>query len=443
MSGTAPAFSFVHGTTAREITASIEAAIEDGRLAPGDPLPSVRRLAADLDVSPMTVMSAFKELRARGVITTHERRRTRVSARPPIARRATIPLGGRVRDLASDNPDPLLLPDLAEALRSIEAPVHLYGGETVLPQLNELACEQLAQIGVEAEHIAVTSGTFEAIERILEAHAKPGDRVLVEDPGYTGVLDLVRALGLEPIGVPVDDVGMLPDQLAAELRRGAVAAIYTPRAQNPAGSAFDAERARELRRVLRAHPGVLLVEDDHAGPVTEEPYHTLTGDRDLWAVIRSASKSLGPDLRLAVVAADRVTLSRVEGRQLLASGWVSFVLQRLVVELWQDAATQRLLARAAEAYGERRQALLAALQVRQVSAQGRSGLNVWVPVAEETTAMRNMLALGWAVASGEIFRVRTPPGLRITTAAVPLDEIDGLADDIALALSPGRRTNRA
>jgi len=434
---------FLRGASAREIAASVEAAIEQGRLGPGDALPSVRQLAAELDVSPMTVMSAFKELRARGVITTHERRRTRISPRPPIARRSAIPLGNRLRDLASDNPDPAVLPDLRSILARVEAPAHLYGDQTVLPELSRLACAQLAELGVAVDQVAVANGTFDAIERLLQTHAKPGDRVLVEDPGYTGVLDLVRALGLEPVGVEIDDFGMLPERLEQALGRGAVAAICTPRAQNPRGAAFDAERAADLRAVLSAHPHVLVVEDDHAGPITEEPYETLTGGRERWAIIRSVSKSLGPDLRLAVVAADRVTLSRAEGRQLLASGWVSFVLQQAVVELWKDRSVRTLLARAARTYGERRRALLAALEERGIEAHGRSGLNVWVPVEEETTAMRNMLALGWAVASGEIFRIRTAGFLRITTAAVPLEQIDELADDIARALFPERRTNRS
>lgn len=434
---------FVNGKTARSITAAIEAAIERGQLSPGDPLPSVRQLATELDVSPMTVMSAFKELRARGVITTHERRRTRVSMRPPIARRAGIPLGGRVRDLASDNPDRVLLPELGPVLARIDPPIQLYGGETVLPELAGLACEQLAAIGIDVEQVAVANGTFDAIERTLTAHMKPGDRVAVEDPGYTGVLDLVRALGLEPVSVSIDESGMQPAALDAALGRGATAAIYTPRAQNPAGAAFDARRAKELRAVLKRHPDVLLVEDDHAGPITEEPYHTLTSGRERWAVVRSVSKSLGPDLRLAVVAADHLTLSRVEGRQLLGAGWVSLLMQRLVVELWRDDDVQRLLGRAAEAYGQRRRALIAALAERGIPAQGKSGLNVWIPVPEETTPARNLLALGWAVASGEIFRIGSPPGLRVTTAALPLEQIDELADDVAQAFAPQRRTNRA
>lgn len=434
----------IRGANAREIAESVEAAIERGELHPGDALPSVRSLASQLGVSPMTVVGALKELRGRGVVTTSERRRTRVASRPPIARRSSVPLTGSLRDLAGDNPDVELLPRLGRFLPGLEAPPQVYGGETVLPELAELALEEFVGMGVPAEEVAVVNGTFAAIERVLEAHTKPGDRVAVEDPGYTGVIDLARALGLEVVGVAIDEMGMVPERLrVALLDHGAVAVLVTPRAQNPAGAAFDEERAAELRTVLAEHPEVLVVEDDHAGPVTEEPYFTLVNDRERWAVIRSVSKSLGPDLRLALVCADRLTLSRVEGRQLLASGWVSLLMQRLVVALWRDAEVQALLRRAGEAYGQRRRRLLELLAERDVPAQGRSGLNVWLPVTEESTAARNMLVLGWAVAAGEVFRVDTPPGLRVTTAGVAVGEAEALADDLVRALRPERRTNRA
>src|SRR5687767_2914629 len=110
----------IHGTTAREIAGSVESAIERGQLTPGDTLPSVRGLAGELGVSPMTVVAAFKDLRVRGLVTTSERRRTRVSARPPVARRSSIPLSGTLRDVASDNPDAKLLPVLRRFLRRLD-----------------------------------------------------------------------------------------------------------------------------------------------------------------------------------------------------------------------------------------------------------------------------------------------------------------------------------
>lgn len=424
----------LRGSTVREISQAVEDAIEQGAFQPGEVLPSVRELAGALQVSPATVAGAFRELRSRGVLTTRERSGTRVSSRPPIARRSLVPVPGNVTDLSTDNPDPELLPRVTPILRKLDAPHRLYGGGSMLPELREEASRQMDEIGVCPDHLTVADGTFAAIERILSAHLKPGDRVAVEDPGYTGVLDLVRAMGLHPVGVAVDESGIAPEALTAILADGVEAAIVTPRAQNPTGAALTSGRQADLCEVLNAFPRVLVVEDDHAGPVANHPYCTLSGSRERWAVVRSVSKSLGPDLRLAVVAGDRVTISRVEGRLALGPGWVSWIIQQLVVDLWRDPEAGRMIAAAAEAYRSRAQALIGALRTQGIAARGRSGLNVWLPVVEETPALRALFQRGWAVAAGEIFRLSSPPGIRITTAVLPEREAPHLAQDVAQAL---------
>src|SRR5258708_35877083 len=107
-------------------------------------------------------------------------------------------------------------------------------------------------------------------------------------------------------------------------------------------------------------------------------------------------------MRLAVLAGDAVTVSRVEGRQALGTGWVSFLLQETVAELWEDPGVGRLLARAATAYAERRGYLVDALARRGVPAMGRAGLAVWVPVAAEPGTTTAPLRPGGAVAPGEV-----------------------------------------
>src|SRR6185436_14023264 len=117
-----------------------------------------------------------------------------------------------------------------------------------------LATQQLGRDGIPADALAVTGGALDGIERSLQAHLRPGDRIAIEDPGYPGVIDLVAALGLVPEPLRLDDAGVVPAALAHALERRAAACIITPRAQNPTGAAFDAARAAELRRVLRKHP---------------------------------------------------------------------------------------------------------------------------------------------------------------------------------------------
>ncbi|MEV5321237.1 aminotransferase class I/II-fold pyridoxal phosphate-dependent enzyme [Streptomyces sp. NPDC052687] len=433
----------IRGRRAAEISASVEEAVASGDLEPGQLLPPMRELAQHLGVNPNTVAAAYRILRERGVIETDGRRGSRVRATPATTGReyirVEVPEG--VRDVAAGNPDPALLPSLAAAFAAAAAhsdrqPV-LYGEAAVEPELERIARADLDADGVPGGPVAVTSGSLDAIERVLAAHLKPGDTVAVEDPGWGSLLDLVPALGLRTLPVGVDDDGPLPDGVRAALAAGARALIVTDRAQNPTGAAVSATRARALRSVLRQHPETLLIEDDHGYRIVDLPLHPLAGTTRHWAMVRSVAKAYGPDLRLAVLTGDPVTVDRVRGRQRLGPGWVSRITQRAVVRLWTDGAVD---ARAvAAAYGRRRDALVDALADRGIAAHGRSGMNVWIPVPDETGAVARLLHAGWAVAPGARFRIGAPPGIRITVSGLTETETGALAEAVAaaVAVAPG------
>lgn len=430
----------IEGRGAAEIAASVERAVGDGRLEPGQLLPPMRELAATLGVNPNTVAAAYRTLRERGVIETAGRRGSRIRSKPATTGReqlhVAVPPG--VRDLSDGNPDPALLPPLAPALAAVAeagdgAPV-LYGAEPVEPELARIARAELDADGVPAGPLAVASGSLDAVERVLVAHLRPGDAVAVEDPGWGRTLDLMPALGLRTVPVGVDDDGPLVDELRRALESGARALIVTDRAQNPTGAAVSAARARALRSVLRAHPHTLLIEDDHGHGIVDLPVHPLAGGTRHWAFVRSVAKAYGPDLRLAVLTGDAVTVDRVRGRQRLGPGWVSRLLQRTVVRLWADGAVDGPAV--AAAYRARRDPLVDALAERGIRAHGRSGLNVWIPVPDETGAVARLLHAGWAVAPGARFRLAAPPAIRVTVSTLTEQETVPLADAVAAALAP-------
>jgi DNA-binding transcriptional MocR family regulator len=430
---------YLSGSTSVNIAASVEGAVTAGKLAAGALLPPVRSAAAQLGVSPATVAAAYRLLQDRGVVAADGRRGTRVRPAPPIAIPREVALPAGVRDLSDGNPDPALLPDGDAALRKLGSIARLYGEELNDPKLLELAREQFRADGLPAEHVSIVSGALDGIERVLREHLRPGDRVAVEDPSFTGILVLLNALSLTPVPVPLDDQGLLPADLKRNLR-SCEALIVTPRAQNPTGAALTPRRARELRAVLSSRPELVLIEDDHAGAVAGADYVTLIDrTRATWAVVRSVSKSLGPDLRVALLAADPQTHARVEGRQTLGIRWVSHILQRLVAAMWRD----RTPARAGRTYTERRNALLRALSERGIRAHGASGLNVWIPVSEESATVQALLQMGWAVKAGERYRIATAPAIRVTISTLDPRDAVRFADDLARVIAPARRASGA
>ncbi|HWX52249.1 MAG TPA: aminotransferase class I/II-fold pyridoxal phosphate-dependent enzyme, partial [Solirubrobacteraceae bacterium] len=293
----------ITAASAAELVRGIEAAVASGELAPGERLPSVRQLALQVGLSHVTVATALAELRRRGVVVTEARRGSRIGQGPPIgSARAPMPVPAGAIDLSRGNPDPALLPDLSAALAAARLPVRLYGEPPDVAELVALAREQLRADGIPGESLCVVSGALDGIERVLQTHLRPGDRVAVENPGYAALFDLLRAHGLTLEAVEVDERGMLPAALRRALARGASAVVITPRGQNPTGATLDGDRASELRAVLGDFPGVLVIEDDHLGPVAGSEMHTTVVGRERWAATRSVAKALGPDLRLAVLA---------------------------------------------------------------------------------------------------------------------------------------------
>jgi DNA-binding transcriptional MocR family regulator len=307
-----------------------------------------------------------------------------------------------------------------------------------MPELIDAARPRLHRDGVPVADaaITVTAGTLDAIERLLTVHLRPGDAVAVEDPGWTNLFDLLAALGLRAVPMAVDDRGPVPSALAAALSAGVRAVVVTSRAQNPAGGAVSRARAGELREVLRAYPGVLVVEDDHAAELAAVPLHCVGPVTGTWAFVRSASKPYGPDLRIAVLAGDQVTIARVVGRMRIGSGWVSTVLQRVLLRLWRDAGVAGRIAAAAASYEHRRRGLCDALSERGLAARGTTGINVWVPVPDETRAVSVLRDAGYAVAPGALFRIEAPPGIRITISTLSDADVEPLATAIAAAARP-------
>ncbi|MFD5757329.1 aminotransferase class I/II-fold pyridoxal phosphate-dependent enzyme, partial [Streptomyces sp. NPDC127044] len=345
-----------------------------------------------------------------------------------------------LRDLAGGHPDPRLLPHLVPPSR-LSPGARSHRSTPRLARLEDAVRDWLRPDGVPTEHVTFAHGALDLIGRLLSVELRPGDAVAMEDPGYHHLLDLVTALGLRTVPVAVDDQGMRPEALRGGLRAGVRAVVCSPRAQNPYGGRFSAERRDSLVAVLQEEPDVLVVENDHASAVADAPLHALAaGGLERWVHVRTVSKFLGTDLRWAAAACDPITLARHDGRMLLTSGWVSHLLQETVYELMTDDDTHALVARAQDAYALRRNALRHQLAEQGIPSHSVSGLNVWVPVRDESAVVNGLRSYGWWVAAGARFRLASAPGVRISVAELEPSDAVRLASDFAVVLGESEAT---
>ena len=417
-------------TSATQLAARIEDDIVAGRRSAGDALPPVRTHAEQLGISPTTVAAAYRRLRERGLVVGKGRQGTLVAPPSNAMRVARIEVPDGVIDASSGTPDPALLPSLGPALAAAAAQGDVrYGDAMIDPTLAAVGRAMFEFDGIDATHLAVTSGAMDAIERIIAAQGfRVGDRIAVEDPGHVPVHQLCRSAGLELVAMPVDEAGVTVEGLRGALERDVVAVIVTPRAQNPTGAAFTTERSNALSALLAERPEVMVIQDDHAGAVSGAAFHPLSVAGARWAMIRSLGKSLGPDLRVALVAADARTIDRLSIALSNGPGWVSRLLQRAAAWLLDDADSQRVVADAAERYRDRCDRLVATLGHEGVPSTAPSGFNVWIPVEDEQAAVEALRGIGVAARAAAQWRITSPPAIRLTSWMLTDGDIDRIAE---------------
>lgn len=433
----------ISGTTAGGIAGSVRNLVASGELAPRAVLPPVRALAAELGVNRNTVALAYRRLVEAGVAETRGRGGTVIAAVPQLARDGVGVNGGLI-DLASGNPDPKLLPDILAAAHGGRYRRPLYGVSAVDTGLAGWASADFAEDIERPFRTLVTHGAVDATERLLNAHLARGDMVAIENPCFLASIGTLRLNGYRSAPVRVDGAGLRPDALRAALRDGARAVICTPRAHNPTGASLTEERAADLRAILAEHPQVLVIEDDHFSAVSARPYHRITPETTArWALVRSVSKFLGPDLRLALVAADTETTARLEARLSAGTTWVSHLLQHIAHELLLDPAVHDLHERAREAYAHRGGLLVERLHAHGIEVPHRpDGLNVWVELDVDGRSVVEALARrGWAVRPGHLF-VRDPSthqgAIRVTGSTITEPQAEAFAAELAAAVAEAR-----
>src|SRR5271165_6149805 len=235
---------------------------------------------------------------------------------------------------------------------------------------------KLARYGIvaSADNVLITSGSQQALDLIGKLLINRGDRVLIEAPTYLGALQAFNVYGAQYVPVPVDDDGLITDQLDASLRTGPKFMYVLPNFQNPAGVTLSEGRRHQLI-LLADKYGIPIIEDDPYGQLRYEGEHiTPLVVLDRTNLLRDSnyklgnviylstfSKVLAPELRLGwIVAPPDVVLRLVQLKQCADLHTSSFA-QMIAYEVARDGFIDEHVKLIRSVYKERRDAMLAAL----------------------------------------------------------------------------------
>ncbi|MGP5251847.1 aminotransferase class I/II-fold pyridoxal phosphate-dependent enzyme [Brachybacterium alimentarium] len=429
----------ISGSTAVEIAHSVRALVDRGELAPGDLLPPVRTLAEQLGINRNTAVAAYRHLARSGVVVSQGRAGTRIAQRAAVAQEG-FAAAGSLRDVGTGNPDPQLIPDLGPALAAAGGRPVLYGEPVIDRDLERWARDWMAAdapAAVEDVRLTLTSGAVDAVERLLAQALQRDDAVALEDPCFLASIHLSRIGGYRAVPVPVDAEGMTVDGLRHALDQGVRAVVSTPRAQNPTGASLSARRAEQLRDVLAEHPYVLVIQDDYYSFLSQQPFHSIIGpEHRRWALVRSVSKFVGPDMCLAVTATDPDTAGRLALRLSPGTTWVSHLLQRITHAVMAAPESLELIHRAGAHYAERNAAFAARLTALGLPVEAGDGMSLWVPVPVPAREVADrLMRRGWLVRTGDEFCLVATGApshhLRLTVHDLSEADARSLAADVA------------
>lgn len=413
--------------TAKGIAQETRSLIRMGALPIGTKLPAIRELAFVLGVSPATISEAWSDLRRQKIITGRGRNGTFVSGDSFVAkpeRLASVGHYGRdVLDLSLASPDVALLPPLGLALEHGARAENLnsYERSRILPELEDAVRRTWPY---DPGAFLVTNGGYNAVYTLLHALVRPGSSVAIEDPTAMRLLDILEDLGVDILPVDCDAEGPAPASLAKAMAHKPAAFLFQPRLHSVTGRTVSETRRAALADVLEGS-AALIIEDDGLGDVSSSAPLTLgTRFPDRVIHIHSYSKTLGPDLRLAVLSSSASIVEQIQSYRSFSSGWTSRLLQGAVAWLLRDQETEPLIRRARAIYGERRAALVDGLERNGIRIEPGNGLCVWVPVASESFALVTMAARGIAVHPGSKFSVGPMPYVRVSTACLTDRHID-------------------
>ena len=426
-------------TRVASISAHLRGRILAGQLSPGDRLPSVRALARSHDVSPFTAARVYELLVAEGLIEARRGSGYYVARdaedfgasglagpEPLVDSLWALRRGYDSQSLQVDAGCGWLPPEwlfgegvraaLTRVARRPAVYAGRYGSALGLRALRHHLARQLTLRGVECaeDQIILTQGASQALELVIRTHTRPGDSVLVEDPGYPYVLAMLRACGARPVGVPRRDHG--PDVTALDaLARETRARLFITNTtqQNPTGTTTSPQLAHAVLRVAEIHD-LTVCEDDIFAELPPDRTTPLAALDRLERVvyIGSFSKTIAPSLRVGYLAARSDRAERIAMQKNMMSLSSSELMEHIVLAILTSGRYRTHLERLRRHLADARARVTRRFRDSGVEVGPHGGgMFLWtqLPAADPAAIRRRARSHGILLAPGEIFRPDNQP----------------------------------
>ncbi|CAM2064057.1 PLP-dependent aminotransferase family protein [Sulfidibacter corallicola] len=376
----------------RAIADAIASDVAEGRLQPGDRLPTHRELAHALGVTVGTVSRGYAEAERRGLTTGEVGRGTYVRGATSLDPWPEQPTESEIVDLTLSLP--VSIPEeataLAETLRQIAGDARIgellaYHPESADCRQRAAAAKWLGRLGLNtgADDILVTAGSQHGLTVALSTLFAPGQVVLTGELTYPSIKSQARTHGVRLRGVALDDQGICPDAVERACRmEPKPAGLYlVPTLQNPTSGILSEARRRALGRIAEKHDLWIVEDDVHAFllPDLPAPIATYAPERTLY--LSSVAKCLAPGLRTGFIVAPPALRARLL-TGIHTTMWMPPPLMVEVTTRWfVDGTADRLIA-AKRAETERRQQLAQQILARHAHRCHPLGYQIWLELPE-------------------------------------------------------------